>query len=163
MLALANNVPDVAEDEEIAGNGAGQTAGIVGVSGHKTAGKAPGEMRGRAVFGGRLVDAAQQILRQRDVLGVGEIDEAFSQARIVCVQRGLDLTADDSLAVSQGRIDLDVGQLRRVVLRCQHGTGFTRERPHDGKRGTACRHCYQSPTHPPPFHQNACPPLCSET
>ena len=64
-----------------------------------------------------------------------------------------DLAGYYVLAIPQSRIDLEIGQFRRVVLRRQNRTGLARMRPYAGERGTAHRHCRQCQTDPPPFHQ----------
>ncbi len=68
MLALAHDVPDIAEHEEIAGDRAREACDIVGVAGDETGGKALGKMRGRVRFRDRIADALRQFLADGDVL-----------------------------------------------------------------------------------------------
>ena len=76
MLALAHDVADIAEDKEIAGHGAGEAAGVVGVSRHKARGKAAGKVRRGTIFGNSRVHPLHELVGERNVLGLGEIDEA---------------------------------------------------------------------------------------
>jgi hypothetical protein len=64
-----------------------------------------------------------------------------------------DLASYYVLVIPQSRIDLKIGQFRRVVLRRQDRTGLARMRPYRGKRGTAHHHRRQCQTDPSPFHQ----------
>ena len=70
-----------------------------------------------------------------------------------------DLAGYYVLVIPQSRIDLKIGQFRRIVLRRQDRTGLARMRPYRGERGTAHRHRRQCQTDPSPFHQNYPLPL----
>ncbi len=111
MLAFAHDVADIAEDKEIAGHSARQAAGIVGISGDKACGKPAGKMRRGAVLAYSRIHPLQEIVGERNVPGLGKIDEARGKARVVCVERGLDLLAHDTYTffIPQGRTDLKVG------------------------------------------------------
>ena len=54
--------------------------------------------------------------------------------------------------ISQGRIELEIGEFRRIVLRRQNGAGVARMRPQQRAGDRAHRHTSQSRTDPQPFH-----------
>ena len=129
MLAFAHHVPDIAEHEEIAGHRARQARDIVGFAGHEASGKALGKMRRRALFRDRVAHARQEIVAERDVLFPGKSDKAVGEIGVVGGKRRLDVLADEVGVIPQGRIELDVGKLGRIVLRRQHGKCVPGVRP----------------------------------
>src|SRR3984957_15004505 len=106
MLALAHHIADIAEDKEITGHSARETAGIVSISRHESGGKAAGKMRRGVFFGNRLVHALPEIVGERNVLGLGEVDKACREARIMRGQCGFDLAGYYVLVIPQSRTDL---------------------------------------------------------
>ncbi len=156
MLALAHDVPDIAEHEEIAGDRAREACDIVGVAGHETGGKAPGNIRRRVRFRDRIADALRQFLADGDAFVAREFDEACGEVGIVGRQRRLDILGDQPGAVPQGRIELQIGELGRLVLRRQNGAGIAGMRPQRRAHGSAERHACESHrqgrTEPQPPH-----------
>ncbi len=129
MLALAHDIPDVAEHEQIAGHGAGQARDIVGVSGHEAGREAPCNLRGGICLGDGVVHPPRQIVGHRDVLFPGEFDEAAGEIGIAGGKCRLDMIGDGSAVIPQNRIELEIGQNSRVVLRRQHGGSVPCLRP----------------------------------
>jgi len=156
VLALAHDVPDIAEHEEIAGDRAREACDIVGISGHETGGKAPGKIRRRIRFRDRIADALRQFLADDDASVAREFDEACGEVGIIGRQRRLDILGDQPGAVPQGRIELQVGELARLVLRRQNGAGIAGMRPQRRAHGSAERHAceshYQGRAEPQPPH-----------
>ena len=129
MLALAHDVPDVAEHEEIAGDRARQARDVVGITGHQTRGKAFGKMRRRTRVSNGIADALRQFVADGNALVAGEFDEAVGEIGITCRECRLDIVGDQRLIAPQGGIDVDIGQRRGVVLRRQNGAGLAGMRP----------------------------------
>ena len=145
VLALAHDVPDVAEHEEIAGHRARQARDVVGIAGHQARGKALGKMRRRARVGNGIADALRQLVADGNALVAGELDEAVGEIGIVRRERRLDVVGDQRLIAPQGGIDVDIGQRRRVVLRRQNGCGLAGVRPQRRAHRHAERHAPQCP------------------
>ena len=145
MLALAHDVPDVADHEEIAGHGAGQARNIVGVAGDETGGKAFGEMRGGIFFLDRVADTAREdrqaarmllVARQLDKT-VGEIGIAALRARPrYCRRLGRGYSAAAASSLSSD-------ERGGIVLRGQNRAGLAGMRPHARAR-SACSPPYRS-------------------
>ena len=129
MLAFAHHVADIAEHEEIAGHRARQARDIVGVAGDETDGKTLGKMRGRIRVRDGIVDALRQLFADGDVLVARQFDKAAGKIGIAGRQRRLDIFRDQRRAIPQGRIEPDIGQFGRIVLRRQDRTGVARVRP----------------------------------
>ena len=108
-------------DEEIAGHRTRQAGDIVGFADHQTGEKALGIMRRRALFRDLVAHARQEIVAERDVLFPGEADKTVGEIDVVGGKRRLDVLADEIGVIPQGRTELDVGKLGRIVLRRQHG------------------------------------------
>ena len=145
MLALAHDVPDVAEHEEIAGDRARQARDVVGVTGHQTGGKALGKMRRRTCVSNGIADALRQFVADGNALVAGEFDEAVGEIGIALRERCLDVFGDQRLIAPQGGIDVDIGQRRGVVLRRQNGAGLAGVRPQRRAHRHAERHASQRP------------------
>src|SRR5260370_18724298 len=94
----------------------------------------------------------RQFFAEGDVSLPGELDKAVGEIGIVCGKRGFDIPGDDGLVVLQSRIELEVGENSRIVLRRQNGAGVARVRPQHGERNPAYRHDSQCRTEPRPFH-----------
>ena len=152
MLAFAHHVPDVAEHEQIAGDRARQARDIVGVSGHEPAGEASCKMRRRVPLGNGIAHPPRNIVAKDNVFLRGEFDKAAREIGVVGGKRRLDVLLDGSLVVPQSRIELEIGENSRIVLRCQNGAGVARMRPQQYARQRAYRHANQSQTDPRPFH-----------
>ena len=101
MLALAHDVADVAEHEEIAGNGPGQARDIVGVAGDEAGRKALGQM-GRGVFlrHGRS-DPARLFIADGQIFLARQFDKTIGKIGIMDGQRRLDILGDEEVAVLQ--------------------------------------------------------------
>ncbi|MGY3357906.1 hypothetical protein ACVWZK_004569 [Bradyrhizobium sp. GM0.4] len=108
MLALADDVPDVADDEEIAGHGSRQARNIIRVAGNETGGKPFCEMRG-GVFGfDRVTDTAREVVRQRDVAVARQCDKTVGKIGIARCERDLDVVLNQAVVVPQQRVELDL-------------------------------------------------------
>ncbi len=140
MLALAHDVPDVAEHEEIAGHRARQAGDVVGVAGHQAGGKALGKMRRGACVGNGVVDALRQFVADNDALVAGEMKEAVGEIGITLREGRFDVLGNQRLVAPQGGIDLNIRQRRGIILRRQDGAGFTGVRPQRRTHGNAERH-----------------------
>jgi hypothetical protein len=144
MPALAHDVPDIAVYEQVAGNGAREACKIVGIAGDETGGKAPGHIRGRVRFRDRVADALRQVLADGNAPVAREFNEACGEVGIVHRQRRLDILGDQSGVVPQGRIELEISEFGRLVLRRQDGSGVTGVRPQRRAHGRAERHASKS-------------------
>jgi hypothetical protein len=118
-FALAHHVADVAENEQIARNRAGQAGHVISLAGHEASGKAPRRADRGIFIGHRGIDALGHCGRQLDTLGLRQIGEAFCQIRVVGFECLRDALPDHGFVVSQGRIHPKIRQLRRIVLRPQ--------------------------------------------
>ena len=159
MLAFAHHVPDIAEHEQIAGHRAGQAGDVVGGAGNEAGGKAFGEMRRRIFFRDGVGDPPRQIIGKRDVFRRGKFDKTVCQVGVVGRQRRFDVLRDDVRRISQGRIELEVGQFDRIVLRGQDGAGVPGMRPQQRTRHRASRHAHNCRADPQPHTENLVFPL----
>ena len=129
MLALADDVPDVAPHKEIAGHRAGKARNVVGIAGDEAGGKAFCKLRAGIVFRHRIAHPLRQFVAERDVIAPRELSKAAGEVGIARGERSLDIVVDKARIISQSRIDLQAGKLGRVVLRRQHRPGVAGIRP----------------------------------
>src|SRR4030088_1754669 len=155
VLAFAYDIPDVAEHEQIARNGARQARDIVGVAGDEPGRKTLCKMRRRVFFRHGVIHPSRKVFAYRDVLLPGEIDKAAGKIGIAGGERRLDILFDDGLVVSQGRIELAIRKFRRIVLRQQYGAGVARMRPQRGEQSRANPHASDRRTDPHPQNPDA--------
>ena len=75
----------------------------------------------------------------------GKIDKAVGEIGVAGGQRRLDILLDHSVVVPQSRIELEIGEFSRIVLRRQNGAGVARMRPQRKADDRAHRHARLPP------------------
>jgi hypothetical protein len=148
MLALAHDVPDVADHEEIAGHRSGQARNIVGAAGDEPGGEALGEMRG-GVFGlDRIAYAAQEVVGQRDVAVTRQRNKTVGEIGIISGERSLDIVLNQAVVLPQNGVELQLGQSGRIVLGGENRAGLAGVRrdlcEHEAACGDAGQRCADS-------------------
>ena len=151
-LALDHHVADVAEHKEIAGDGAGEAGDIVGIAGDEADGKTFCVMRCRTLFRDGVGDALCEFVAERDVVSAGEFGKTVGKVDVAGRQRRLDILADDVSVIPQCRTELQFGQICRIVLRRQDGTGLAGMRPQQRARYGKRRQAESCQTDPRPLH-----------
>jgi hypothetical protein len=150
VLALAHHVANIAEHEEIAGDGARQAADIVGSAGDKASRKAAGEMGGGILVRNRLGHAPGEIVRQLNISGSRNVGKALGEVGIPGRERLLDIAGEHRGIIPQCRAELRIGQSDGVILRGEHGAGVARMRQQQQAGGRADRYPRQSCVEPEP-------------
>ena len=139
MLALAHNVADIAEHEEVAGNRAGERSDIIGGAGHKAGGETLRKMRRGILLRDRIADATRGVVIHGDIVVTGKLNEAVSQIGVTAPERSFDIVGEQRRVISHSRTDLQIRERGRVVLGCERATRLARMRSHCGKqRATYC-------------------------
>ena len=115
--------------------------------------EALGKCGRRILFRDGVADALREFVAERDVLFPGEVDKTVGEIGIVGGQRRLDILGDERGVIPQSRIELQVGQLGRIVLRRQDGKGVPGMRPQQRERhGDTAAKPATARTDPRPFH-----------
>lgn len=124
MLALAHDVPDVTDHEEIAGDGSGQTRDIVGVAGDEAGCEPFGEVRGGILGLDRIAHAIDEVIGQREVAVTRERNETVGEIGIACGERGLDIVLNQTVVLPEQRIELELGERGRIILGGENRAGL---------------------------------------
>ena len=89
---------------------------------------------------------------ERNVLFPGEVDKAVGEIGVVGGERRLDVLGDDVGVIPQSRIELEVGELGRIVLRRQDGIARRAHAATAARTPPRTPPCQPPPNDPRPFH-----------
>ncbi len=136
MRALAHGVAHVAEHEEVAERGAGETHHVVGLAGDQSAGEMPDIARGARPGRIRRPDVLGEVGPQRDTALTREFGKTVGEIDVVGRERGFDFPLGHRRA--EALVDHTVGQHDGIVLCEQEPAGVEpighQREPHAGQR-----------------------------